>query len=106
MSLRKSSLSAKTQAFASSIVTAIESKVASSLVASKTIQHTEGTTSTITVNELGHWEIDWYQQAKVYNVYAYWIGTAIDDHTERPMLRWLGRATEPTLWEHKDVIRR
>lgn len=99
-------LSAEIKASVGSIVAEIESKVASSLVASETIEHSVGTASTITVSEPGYWEINWYHKAKVYNVYAYWIGTTIDDPTERPMLRWLGYATEPTPWEHKDVIKR
>ena len=103
---QETELSAEIKASASSIVASIESKVASSLVASETIQHTAGTTSTITVTEPGYWEINWYHKAKVYGVYGYWIGTTIDDHTEKPMLRLLGYASEPTLWEHKDVIRR
>ncbi len=103
---QETDLSAEVKASASSIVASIESKVASSLVASETIQHTVGTTSTITVNEPGYWEINWYHKAKIYNVYGYWRGTTIDDHTERPMLRFLGRASEPTPWEHKVVIKR
>ncbi|WP_198508416.1 hypothetical protein [Brevibacillus agri] len=81
-------------------ITELEGHFDYNYVSKERIEYTKGTETNVEVTKPGDYTLYFYAQARVYNLYADWLGYTRDNKTERKLKRYIGDVYEATTFEY------